>query len=174
MPAFDKVLIANRGEIACRIIRACRALGMGKRRRVLGSGCGRAARGAGGRADRHRAAGAARQLSERRALLLGRGQEDRREGRAPGAMGFSPRARTLRRPSWARGLVWIGPEPGTIADMGHKSRARELAEAAGVPVVPGSGALDPADAAAMAAAAARVGYPAAGQGGPRAAAASAW
>ena len=36
------------------------------------------------------------------------------------------------------GITWIGPAPESIADMGDKERARQLAEQAGVPILPGS------------------------------------
>ena len=86
------------------------------------------------------------------------------------ATDFYPRMPSSPRP-WARpGLVWIGPAPQSIRDMGDKQRAREIAIAASVAVVPGSrrfeaGKLDGVDDAGDA-----VGYPllvkaAAGGGG---------
>ncbi len=67
-------------------------------------------------------------------------------------------------------LVWIGPSPQTIADMGNKPRARELASNVGVPVLPAASIGREADEAALRAIAERIGFPllikaAAGGGG---------
>ena len=67
------------------------------------------------------------------------------------------------------GLTWIGPAAETVKAMGDKQRAREIAIAADVPVVPGSGRLELDDTAGIEAQAAAIGYPllvkAAGGGG---------
>ena len=68
------------------------------------------------------------------------------------------------------GLVFIGPSADSMREMGDKERARQLAERAGVPVLPGSRRFDATDEADLSAAAADVGYPllvkaAAGGGG---------
>ncbi|MGH6885620.1 MAG: acetyl-CoA carboxylase biotin carboxylase subunit, partial [Geminicoccales bacterium] len=70
----------------------------------------------------------------------------------------------------AEGLIWIGPRPKTIEDMGDKERARLLAKAAGVPVLPGSPRFAPHDVSGLEEEAERVGFPllvkaAAGGGG---------
>ena len=59
----------------------------------------------------------------------------------------------------AAGFTWIGPRPKTIEDMGDKERARLLARAAGVPVLPGSPRFAPADLSGLEEEAQRVGYP---------------
>jgi 3-methylcrotonyl-CoA carboxylase alpha subunit len=69
----------------------------------------------------------------------------------------------------SEGIVFVGPSPETIAAMGDKERARSLAIAAGVPVLPGTGRL-PEDTAVIASAAEAIGFPllvkaAAGGGG---------
>src|SRR5690606_15087327 len=56
-----------------------------------------------------------------------------------------------------RGIAFLGPTPAQIRDFGLKHTARELAEAAGVPLVPGSGLLANVDAAQQAAA--QIGFP---------------
>jgi len=56
-----------------------------------------------------------------------------------------------------QGLIWIGPHPAAIASMGSKIEARKIAEQAGVPTIPGwSGSQEPSD---LAAAADQIGYP---------------
>ncbi len=56
-----------------------------------------------------------------------------------------------------QGLIWIGPNPGAIASMGSKIEARAIAEKAGVPTIPGwSGSQTPSE---LAQAAAQIGYP---------------
>jgi 3-methylcrotonyl-CoA carboxylase alpha subunit len=57
------------------------------------------------------------------------------------------------------GIRWIGPDPKTIEDMGDKERARLLAKAAGVPVLPGSSRFGPGDKHGLEEAADEVGFP---------------
>ena len=57
------------------------------------------------------------------------------------------------------GLIWIGPSPRSIRDMGDKERAREIAHAAGVPVLPGSPRYSAIDDKLLMASAARIGFP---------------
>jgi acetyl-CoA carboxylase biotin carboxylase subunit len=164
---FRKVLVANRGEIAIRIIRACRELGV--RTVAVYS-----------EADAH--APHVREADE--AVLLGPppSSESYLKGDAiiaaalrTGADAIHPGYGFLSEREWfARavrdaGLVFIGPPAEAIAAMGSKTAARELAIAAGTPVVPGTTtALRDADEAAEVAE--RFGYPvllkaAAGGGG---------
>ncbi len=164
---FKKVLVANRGEIALRVIRACRELGV--RSVAVYS-----------EADAH--APHVREADE--AVLLGPApsSESYLKGDAiiaaalrTGAEAIHPGYGFLSEREWfARavrdaGLVWIGPPAEAIGAMGSKTAARELAIAAGTPVVPGTTtALRDADEAAEVAD--RFGYPvllkaAAGGGG---------
>ena len=71
--------------------------------------------------------------------------------------GFLSENQTFARACAEAGIAFVGPPPEAMAAMGEKVPARERMEAAGVPVVPGSGALQDAEEAV--AAAARVGYP---------------
>src|SRR5690606_32522527 len=57
------------------------------------------------------------------------------------------------------GLVWIGPSPESIVDMGDKERAREIARAAGVPILPGSPRFAEGQSDELLQAADQVGYP---------------
>ncbi|CAN5873918.1 acetyl-CoA carboxylase biotin carboxylase subunit [soil metagenome] len=164
---FNKILVANRGEIALRIIRAARELGV--RTVAVYS-----------EADRL----APHVLAADEAYLIGpppsaqsylRADELIRVAQATGAEAIHPgygflseRAPFMRAVKDA-GLVFIGPPADAVEAMGDKTEARKRATAAGVPVVPGT--TEPlADAAEAERVAARVGYPvllkaAAGGGG---------
>ena len=164
---FDKVLVANRGEIALRIIRACRELGV--RSVAVFSD-------ADAQAPHVRSADEAVNIGpapSSESYLLG----DRiiSVAKATGAQAIHPGYGFLSEREWfARavrdaGLVFIGPPAEAIAAMGSKTAARQLATRAGVPIVPGT--TEPLqDAAEAATIAARFGYPvllkaAAGGGG---------
>jgi acetyl-CoA carboxylase, biotin carboxylase subunit len=143
---FDKVLIANRGEIALRIIRACRELGV--RSVAVYSE-------ADARAPHVRAADEAVNIGpapSSQSYLNGDVIID--VAKRYGAQAIHPGYGFLSEREWfARavrdaGLVWIGPPAEAIAAMGSKTAARTLAVQHGVPVVPGTTeALVDADAA---------------------------
>jgi len=163
---FESVLVANRGEIAVRVIRTCQRLGI-------------KAVGVHSEAD----AGALHVRTADESVLL---------GPAPAAESYLDVERVLEaalvtgaqavhpgygflaeNAGFARrvldaGLAWVGPAPEAIEAMGDKVAARNAMIAAGVPVAPGTEPLADADAAARAAA--EIGYPvmvkaAAGGGG---------
>jgi acetyl-CoA carboxylase biotin carboxylase subunit len=168
---IKKVLIANRGEIACRVMRACRELDL--RTVAVFS-------------DADRAAVHARMADE----AVGIGPAPARDSylvidkivdaiKKTGAdavhpgYGFLSENAAFAEAVAAAGATFIGPPPSAIRAMGGKTSARALMQAAGVPVVPGDngpggkGFAGPAEARA---AAARIGYPvmlkaAAGGGG---------
>lgn len=134
---FDKVLVANRGEIAVRIIRTLRELGM---RSV-----------------------AVFSDADRKSMHVARADEAYRIGPAPLAESYLNIDRILEaakqcganaihpgygflseNPSFARacaaaGIVFIGPSPEAMEKMGNKMTARETMAARNVPVVPGAG-----------------------------------
>jgi acetyl/propionyl-CoA carboxylase alpha subunit len=164
--AIRKILIANRGEIAVRVIRACRDMGI--------------------------ASVAVFSEADRAALHVALADEAWPVGEAPARASYLNIERILEavrksgadavhpgygflaeNPAFARaceeaGIVFIGPPSSVMERMGEKTSARRLAREAGVPVVPGS--LAPLAPAEVRAEAERVGFPvmlkaAAGGGG---------
>jgi 3-methylcrotonyl-CoA carboxylase alpha subunit len=155
-PMFQKILIANRGEIACRIIDTCRRLGV--RTVAVFSDADAGAR--------HVAlADEAVQIGgPRPAESYLRGDAIIAAARATGAQAVHPGYGFLsENPDFveavaAAGLVFIGPSAAAIRAMGLKDAAKALMEAAGVPVVPGYHGANQ-DAEHLAGAAEAVGYP---------------
>ena len=164
---FEKILIANRGEIALRVIQACRELGI--------------------------ATVAVHSTADENSLHVTFADEDVCIGPPPAqesylnisaivsaaeiteadavhpGYGFLAESAHFAEVLAECGLTWIGPKPETIRLMGDKAKARETAAAAGVPILPGSTEpLDGPDEATKMAA--EIGYPvilkaAAGGGG---------
>ncbi len=154
---FDRVLVANRGEIAVRIMRTLSRMGISSVAVYSDADAG--------------------------ALHVGHADEAVRIGRAPARESYLDIERVIaaalasnaqavhpgygflsENPTFARacedaGLVFIGPRPDVIAAMGDKIAAKQIAIAAGVPVVPGRHQPDMDDAA-LSAAIAEIGYPA--------------
>lgn len=168
MPSIDKLLIANRGEIACRIIRTCKIMGI--------------------------PTVAVYSEADKEALHVKMADEAFEIGPPPvnesyldiekilkvmqksGANAVHPGYGLLaENAGFARvvqeaGHIWIGPDPATIDAMGDKERARELAISLDVPVLPGSGRFRPGDDGDPTEIAETIGYPllvkaAAGGGG---------
>ncbi|MCB1500247.1 MAG: acetyl-CoA carboxylase biotin carboxylase subunit [Bauldia sp.] len=164
---MKRVLIANRGEIACRVIAACHGLDI--EAVAIYSDADRNARHV-------RMADAAHHIGPSRVdrsylnveAVLAAAREAGADAIHPGYGLLSENAGFAAAATEA-GLVWIGPAPETIAAMGDKGRARTIAAEAGVPVLPGSPRFAEADADEIAAHGAATGYPllvkAAGGGG---------
>ncbi len=156
MVPFRKVLIANRGEIAVRILRALREKG------ILGavaySDADRESLAVLAADEAYRIGPAPSRESYLKAeALVDLAVEIGADAIHPG-YGFLSERAEFSRLCRERGIVFIGPSPEAIAAMGGKVEARRRMIAAGVPVVPGSpGAL--ADFEAARACAAEIGYP---------------
>lgn len=156
MSRINSVLIANRGEIACRVIRTARRLGLSTVA-VYSDADADAMHVA--MADRAVHIGPA---PARESYLLG----DRiiAAAKAAGAdaihpgYGFLSENASFAEAVDAAGLVFIGPPASAIRAMGGKSEAKALMEGAGVPLVPGYHGADQ-DEAQLAAEAARIGFP---------------
>ncbi|MCB0313096.1 MAG: acetyl-CoA carboxylase biotin carboxylase subunit, partial [Calditrichaeota bacterium] len=135
MPSIKKVLIANRGEIAVRVIRACRELGITtvavysevdqKALHVL-------------EADEAAAIGAAAPAESYLNIekIIAAAQERQCDAIHPGYGFLSENAGFARRCREA-GIIFIGPTPEAMALVGDKLTARKTMREAGVPVTPG-------------------------------------
>ena len=154
---MQKVLIANRGEIACRVIRSCRTLGL--ETLAVHSEADEGAKHV-AEADDARAIGpAAPKESYLVAEKVIAAAKDAGADAVHPGYGFLAENADFARAVLNAGLTWIGPRPGTIADMGDKERARMLAHAAKVPIVPGSQRFSANDNDGLEAAGSEVGFP---------------
>ena len=142
---LKRCLIANRGEIAVRIIYACRELGV--ETVAVYSEVDAGARHA-QMADQAVCVGPAAPLESylNHAALIAAAHSTGCDCLHPG-YGFLSEAPDFAQAVLDAGLIWIGPSPETIRQMGVKTTARALMEAAGVPVVPGFQSTDVDDAA---------------------------
>ena len=166
---FDSVLIANRGEIALRIQRACRGLGL--RTIAVHSEADRDALHV-HQADQALCIGPAAAVHSylNQAAILFAAEVSGAQAIHPGYGFLSENAGFVARVEQA-GLTFIGPSAECIRTMGDKVAAKRAMRAAGVPCVPGPDSSLPDDPAAVLAIAREIGYPvivkAAGGGGGR-------
>jgi acetyl-CoA carboxylase biotin carboxylase subunit len=152
---FEKVLIANRGEIACRVIRAVRSLGIKAVAIYSEADAGALHKRLADEAIPIGAAPAKSSYLDADRIVQA-AVDARCEAVHPG-YGFLAENSSFAAMCEQAGLTFIGPRPETIANLGTKTRAREIMAAAGVPVLPGSDDLLEVDDALGAAE--RVGYP---------------
>ncbi|MFL6555161.1 MAG: acetyl-CoA carboxylase biotin carboxylase subunit [Bacillus sp. (in: firmicutes)] len=153
---FKKVLIANRGEIAVRVMRTCKALGI----HTIGVYSEADADAPHVRmADEAHLIGSSRVAESYLNIdkILEVAQVSNAEAIHPGYGLLSENAEFARRCEEA-GLIFIGPTPAVISKMGSKIESRKAMEEAGVPVVPGI-TYPLADADEAVEVADRIGYP---------------
>ena len=156
---MHKILIANRGEIAVRVIRACRDLGLGSV--AVFSECDRTARHV-RMADQAIAIGgnAPSDSYLRIDRIIDAARSTGADAVHPG-YGFLSENEDFASACRDAKLTFIGPTPEAVARVGSKTTARKIAISAGVPVVPGTDEPFGPDAvdADIARAAERIGYP---------------
>jgi 3-methylcrotonyl-CoA carboxylase alpha subunit len=154
--AFERLLIANRGEIACRIARTAKRMGLFTI--AVFSDADRNAQHV-ALADEAIRVGPppAKDSYLRIEAMIEAARTSRAQAVHPG-YGFLSENADLAAACTEAGLVFVGPSADTIRRIGSKTQAKSLMQAAGVPIVPGhhGGAQDPE---ALAGAAARIGYP---------------
>ena len=153
---FRRILIANRGEIASRIIRACREMGI---ETVAVYSDADAASLHVSLADHARRIGPPPPADSYLSIdaILAAARETGADAVHPG-YGFLSENQDFARACTAAGIVFIGPPASVIEQMGSKIAARTLAQRAGVPVAPGATPTDQSDTA-IAAAATQLGLP---------------
>ncbi|WP_448481138.1 acetyl-CoA carboxylase biotin carboxylase subunit [Pseudoxanthomonas mexicana] len=153
---FSKILIANRGEIACRVIRTCRRLGI--RTVAVYSEADADAQHV-RQADEAYLIGGPRPADSylRGDAVIAAAREAGAEAIHPG-YGFLSENADFADAVAAAGLVFIGPSGASMRKMGSKAGAKELMAAAGVPVVPGYTGEDQSPNM-LAREAARIGFP---------------
>ena len=133
---FRKLLIANRGEIACRVARAARSLGIRTvavysdpdEKSLHVEACDEAVR---------LGPGPARESYLDAAKVLAAAKKTGAEAIHPG-YGFLSEQADFAEACTGGGIVFVGPPPGALRALKDKAQAREVMRAASVPVVPGS------------------------------------
>jgi propionyl-CoA carboxylase alpha chain len=135
---IESVLVANRGEIALRVFRTCRTLGM-RTVAVFSDPDADAPHTAAADVAMHLPGSAASDTYLRADLIIDAARQAGADAVHPG-YGFLSENAEFARAVQAAGLTWIGPSPKAIEAMGDKVESKRLMDAAGVPVLP---ELDP-------------------------------
>ena len=132
---FRKILIANRGEIACRIIGTCKRLGI-RTVAVYSTADANALHVA--EADEAVWIGPAEAAQSYLSVdaIIGAAKKSGADAIHPG-YGFLSERVALPEACAANGIIWVGPSPDAIRRMGSKIESKRIAEAADVPCVPG-------------------------------------
>src|ERR1700688_2794791 len=152
---FNKVLIANRGAIACRIIRTLKRLRVGSVA-VYSDADSNSLHVAQADQSMGLGPGPATDTYLRQDKLLAAAHATGAQAIHPG-YGFLSEHAEFAAACHASGIVFIGPTPAQMRDFGLKHLARDLARRNGLPLLPGSGLLTSLDEARVEAA--RIGYP---------------
>ncbi|NYT82074.1 ATP-grasp domain-containing protein [Alcaligenaceae bacterium] len=153
----EKLLIANRGEIACRIIQSCARIGI--KTVAVYSEADHGARHV-EMADEAVLIGNAKlQESYLNADVIVKAARERGACLLHPGYGFLAESPKFAKAVEDAGITWVGPSAAVIEAMGDKERARQIAKQAGVPILPGSGRLDSASNDSVALAAQEVGFP---------------
>ena len=132
---FNKILIANRGEIACRVIKTCRRMGI-RTVAVFSEADAHAEHVK--QADEAYLLGGPRPADSylKGAAIIAIAKQSGAQAIHPG-YGFLSENKDFARACEDTGIVFIGPTPEAIEKMGSKSAAKALMQTAKVPVVPG-------------------------------------
>jgi len=141
---FNKVLVANRGEIAIRVMRACRELGVATA--AVYSDADRSAIHVRYADEAHHIGGAAPAESYLQLERIVKVAHDCGADAIHPGYGFLAEKAAFPDACDAAGIKFIGPPGSAMRALGSKLAARRLATQNGVPVTPGSGAVDPSTA----------------------------
>jgi len=156
-PPFEKILIANRGEIARRVALTCRELGVGTVAVYAEPDCHAPfvdevdeAVALGG------SSAATTYLDGHKLIQIA--QQTGAKAIHPG-YGFLSENADFAQAVIEAGLTWVGPHPETIRTLGSKAEARVLARRAGLPLIPGRAEAPDGDDDALLALATKIGFP---------------
>jgi 3-methylcrotonyl-CoA carboxylase alpha subunit len=153
---FNKILIANRGEIACRVAATARRMAI-RTVAVYSDADAHAKHVAACDESVHIGGNAPKDSYLRWERIIEAAQATGAQAIHPG-YGFLSENEDFARACAEAGLVFIGPPPSAIKDMGLKAESKQLMERAGVPLVPGYHGANQ-DTALLQAEADRIGYP---------------
>jgi 3-methylcrotonyl-CoA carboxylase alpha subunit len=153
---FSSILIANRGEIACRIIRTARRMGI-RTVAVYSDADAKALHVRQADEAVHIGASPARESYLVGEKIIAAAKATGAEAIHPG-YGFLSENAEFAQSVIDAGLIWVGPKPASITAMGLKDAAKQLMQDAGVPVTPGYLGANQAPAH-LAKEAAKIGYP---------------